>query len=92
MTNATQTLLRYLRAYVDEKTGRRAELQKFFEQKVGKPLNDGNLSRHLNLKHIMDADTTLVYIGFLRDAGELLPGPKGGPVFTYKRLRKLLKK
>ncbi len=85
MSGATRTLLRYLRAYLDEKPDRRAQLHKFYREKMKLELNSGNLSRHLSMQSEPRMSATLVYIAFLRRAGELIPGKKGEAIFSYAR-------
>lgn len=86
MSRATRTLLKYLRAYLDEKPGRRTQLMKFHQKKLGSPLNSGNLARHLMLANEPNLSTGLVYISYLREEKELIPGKKqSDPLFIYVR-------
>lgn len=85
MTKGSRSFLSYLRAYLDEAPGRRRELIAFYHAKTGEELNSGNLARYLALKNEPGLDVTIVFLNFLHQAGELKPGKKGGPVFTYAR-------
>lgn len=85
MSGATRTLLKYLRGYLDEKPGRRGELMKFYREKMRAPLNSGNLARHLALSSEPKMSAGLIYVAYLRRAGELVPGKKDEAVFSYLR-------
>ncbi len=85
MTKGSRSFLSYLRAYLDEQPGRRRELIAFYREKTGANLNSGNLARFLALQNEPRMDATIVFLNFLHQAGELKPGKKGGPVFTYAR-------
>ncbi len=83
MTKSSRALLYYLAQYVGTNNGRRQALCALHKKRTGQVLNPGNLSRHLALQNQPLMDTTLVYISFLHEAGELTAGKPGEGIFFF---------
>lgn len=85
MSKGLRSFLAYLAAYLDESPQRRAALVDYYRKQTGEELHRGNLSRYLAMKNEPRGDALIVFMLYLRAAGELRGGGKGEPLFIYTR-------
>lgn len=84
MTKPAAALMVYLARLLKERPGARRRLEELYAQTTGKPLIRSQLWRHTSREFEPTLSTSLIYLIFLHESGELIPATKRGQLFTYK--------
>jgi len=84
MTKAAHGLLLYLDRYLTQQDAAASELRKFHLEHTRKKLSPQLLWVHRKRKSEPNLSTSLVYLIFLNQKGEIVPAKKPGLLFTYK--------
>ena len=84
MTKPAAALMVYLLRALKERPGTRKRLGELYTKTTGKPFDRSQLWRHTSRQFEPTLSTTLIYLVFLHETGELIPATKRGALFTYK--------
>lgn len=84
MTRAANAVLLYLSRYLENNPRERRRLFALYKKTTGDDMHKGHLWKHTARKVEPNLSTTLVYLVFLSQAGELIADKKPGSLFSYK--------